>query len=413
MPIHQVKDWAGRKTSYSYDQRGLLTQATLPNGTKAQYAYDNAGRMTSLKNVKSDNTVIASYSYTLDKNGNIASEAATQPISRSFKAETVSYTYGSDNRLSSANSTSFTYDDNGNITAKGSNSFQYDHENRLKKVTTSQGTWEYGYDGVGNRIEIKNGSDTRRFLVDPTGMTQAMAEYDGNGNLIAYYIYGLGLIYKVDASGNPYYYHYDFTGNTVAMTDSSGSIVNKYAYTPFGTLVGSKETVSNPFRYVGKYGVMDGDNGLYYMRARYYDSEVGRFITKDPIGFEGGVNLYAYVGNNPAKYIDPNGLCKTEDDLFKEYLRSTPASILIQFLTFGIYSLDHSLDEAIPSEIEGFKWWKTQQSYLDVPIVAFEGGDYPPSRVVPGEIERFKQWKEYQRGEDLPMVPYDRGDYPP
>lgn len=314
--LTQVKDWAGRKTSYSYDQRGLLTQATLPNGTKAQYAYDNAGRMTSLKNVKSDNTVIASYSYTLDSNGNIASETADQPISRSVKAQTVSYTYGSDNRLSSANSTSFTYDDNGNISAKGSNSFQYDYENCLKKVTTSQGTWEYEYDGVGNRIEIKNGSDTRRFLVDQTGMTQALAEYDGNGNLIAYYIYGLGLIYKVDASGNPYYYHYDFTGNTVAMTDSSGSIVNKYAYTPFGTLVGSKETVSNPFRYVGKYGVMDDNNGLFYMRARYYDAETGRFITKDPIGFAGGVNLYAYVKNNPMKWIDPTGTCiKTDESL--------------------------------------------------------------------------------------------------
>lgn len=74
-------------------------------------------------------------------------------------------------------------------------------------------------------------------------------------------------------------------------------------------MAGSNETVSNRFRYVGKFGVMDEGNGLLFMRARYYDPDVGRFITKDPIGFTGGVNLYGYAGNNPYTYIDPVGLC--------------------------------------------------------------------------------------------------------
>jgi RHS repeat-associated protein len=134
--------------------------------------------------------------------------------------------------------------------------------------------------------------------------------YDGGNTLNAYYICGLGLLYKVDDGGNAYYYHYTFTGNTAAMTDQAENIVNSYAYTPFGELAGKDETVSNPFRYVGKFGVMDDGSGLLYMRARYYDPDLGRFITKDPIGFAGGVNLYAYVGGNPVGLIDPLGLCR-------------------------------------------------------------------------------------------------------
>lgn len=310
--LTRVKDWAGRETTYSYDQRGLVTRVTLPNGTKTQYDYDDAGRMIGLKNLKGDDSVIASYTYTLDQNGNISAETVNQPLCLLMQPQSVNYTYGKDNRILRADSASFIYDQNGNLTKKGNAAYEYDYENRLKKVTTSQGTWEYDYDGVGNRVGLKVGGDTRRFLLDPTGMTKILAEYDGSGNLVANYVYGLGLVYKVDAADKPYYYHYNFTGSTVAMTDTSGNVVNKYAYAPFGRVAGSVESVPNLFRYAGKSGVVDDKNGLYYMRARYYDPEVGRFITKDPIGFDGGVNLYGYVENNPTNYIDPQGLSMSD-----------------------------------------------------------------------------------------------------
>ena len=92
------------------------------------------------------------------------------------------------------------------------------------------------------------------------------------------------------------------------MTNSSGNIVNKYAYDEFGKVLSQEEAIPNPFKYVGQFGVMDEENGLFYMRARYYDPEVGRFINKDPIGFLGGLNIYAYVENNPVNHIDPEGL---------------------------------------------------------------------------------------------------------
>jgi RHS repeat-associated protein len=95
------------------------------------------------------------------------------------------------------------------------------------------------------------------------------------------------------------------------MTDSSGNMVNKYAYDEFGNLSNAEETISNPFLYVGRYGVTDDDNGLLYMRARYYDPQVGRFINKDPVRYKGGINLFAYVQNNPINREDPFGLRTT------------------------------------------------------------------------------------------------------
>jgi RHS repeat-associated protein len=92
------------------------------------------------------------------------------------------------------------------------------------------------------------------------------------------------------------------------MTDSSGNIVNKYAYDAFGNVLHSEEATPNPFKYVGMAGAMDEGNGLLYMRARYYDPGLGRFINQDPIGLLGGINVYEYVGNNPLNFVDPSGL---------------------------------------------------------------------------------------------------------
>ncbi len=110
-------------------------------------------------------------------------------------------------------------------------------------------------------------------------------------------------------NNNVYTYHHNPLGSTVAITDNRRVIINTYSYTPYGQIVDQIETIKQPFKYVGKYGVMTEANGLYYMRARYYDSETGRFISEDPKGLDAGVNLYAYAEGNPVLLSDPNGQC--------------------------------------------------------------------------------------------------------
>ena len=122
---------------------------------------------------------------------------------------------------------------------------------------------------------------------------------------------------KITPSGSVYYYHYDGLGSTIAMTNSSQKIVNKYAYDPYGKILGSVEGISNSFKYVGKYGVMDEGSDLYFMRARYYDAKIKRFLHKDPLWGDqwepGSFNRYAYVLNNPVNRADPTGLQSIQD----------------------------------------------------------------------------------------------------
>lgn len=105
-----------------------------------------------------------------------------------------------------------------------------------------------------------------------------------------------------------YCYHYNSLGSTIGMTNQNQVVVNQYAYDPFGNITNQQEGVTQPFKFVGQFGVLTEPNGFYYMRARYYDPKVGRFVSEDPLGFGGGhENLSVYVADNPVMRIDPNG----------------------------------------------------------------------------------------------------------
>ena len=128
--------------------------------------------------------------------------------------------------------------------------------------------------------------------------------YNASGHVTATYEYGNGLAAVVTGSGTDYY-NADSEGNVTSLSGAGGALVDTYAYDPYGNLISSTGGAPNPFQYGGALGVFSV-NSLYFMRARYYDPSLGRFITQDPSGLE-SPNLYAYALNNPVAGSDPTG----------------------------------------------------------------------------------------------------------
>jgi RHS repeat-associated protein len=167
---------------------------------------------------------------------------------------------------------------------------------------------------------LSNGSEVARFKYDPLGRRVERVAgtitttwtYDGedilrevSGTSTLKYVHGLGIdepLAQEDGTGAPIYLHADGLGSVVKTTNSAGAIVASRRYDAFGNL---ELGAANGFAFTGR--EWDADAGLAYYRARYYDPKVGRFLSEDPIGLDGGVNLYEYVLSNPARWIDPLG----------------------------------------------------------------------------------------------------------
>ncbi|MBD3331512.1 hypothetical protein GF356_01575, partial [candidate division GN15 bacterium] len=143
-----------------------------------------------------------------------------------------------------------------------------------------------------------------------------IAEYDGDGDLLRKYIYGPGIdepicMIDVNDSNAVYYYHFDALGSVVALSDADGDTVQVYEYDVYGQVAASDPNHTNPFLFTGRR--FDGDTGLYYYRARYYNPYIGRFLQTDPIGYADGMNCYTYCYNNPTIHIDPSGCIANGD----------------------------------------------------------------------------------------------------
>jgi len=173
------------------------------------------------------------------------------------------------------------------------------------------------YDPAGNRVAMTNHSNGQvtRFVVNPNArLSQVLMRV--RPGVTNYYVYGLGLLYEVsETATNSYvrYYHYDYRGSTVALTDQNGNVTDRFEYSAYGTLTYRSGNTDTPFLFNGRYGVQTDPNGLLYMRARYYNPYICRFINPDPIGFAGGLNWYAFADGNPISLSDPFGLSAVGD----------------------------------------------------------------------------------------------------
>ncbi|GGO00237.1 polymorphic toxin-type HINT domain-containing protein [Saccharibacillus kuerlensis] len=222
-------------------------------------------------------------------------------------------TYGADNRLATVNGEAVTYDAEGNMLSGPLNgstqAYQYDARNRLIQA----GGVSYGYDNENNRNSITvNGVTTKQIINPHAVLSQVLMETDAAGTPQAWYVYGLGLIGREDAAGQYQTYHYDLRGSTTALTDEQGQVTDTYSYDTYGERLSHEGETNQPFQYNGRDGVQTDANGLYQMRARYYNPEIKRFVNRDVLSGSIGngltMNRYAYVNGNPVSYIDPFGL---------------------------------------------------------------------------------------------------------
>jgi len=265
----------------------------------------------------------------------ISDKSAGTNEQQSTDEATVQMEYDDVNRLIKYNGKQVKYDADGNMIYGPLDgemaTFAYDCRNRLIKVTTDSGeTTEYSYDAENVRTKVIKhaGTDAETittYVTDSVSnelsrvLEAETVDKSGKTETILY-TYGNGLIAQEsiekdeseEALTQEYLvYHFNNIGSTTAVTDESGAIKHTYTYSIYGKLLsGNYREVA--FLYNGQYGVMSDDNGLYYMRSRYYNIDIKRFINQDiltgSIDSSQSLNRYAYVEGNPVSYLDPFGL---------------------------------------------------------------------------------------------------------
>jgi RHS repeat-associated protein len=295
-------------SSITYTPFGGITSLTYGNNLSLTQTYDTQYRISSIILGS-----ILNLAYNYDANGNITSivDSVNPPLSNT-PGIPGAYTYPStSNKLSDITgppATTYTYDNNGNILTQNNRSFSYDLSNQITSISdNSTQIAAYTYNGLRQRVKkVVTGGDTTIYHYDTQG--HLIAETNASGVILVEYVYlGDQPLAMIRPTEQVYYYHNDHLGTPQVMTNSTGTVAWKAAYNAFGNAtIDTSSTITNNIRFPGQY--YDAETGLHYNWNRYYDPNTGRYITADPIGLAGGINLFGYVGNDPVNLVDPEGL---------------------------------------------------------------------------------------------------------
>jgi RHS repeat-associated protein len=207
------------------------------------------------------------------------------------------------NQIATKAGITFAYDANGNLTSDGATTFAFDAENRLTSATGTKNA-TLAYDPSGRLTDVTSAGVATKLLYDGDDL---VAEYDGSGNLLRRYVHGDGAdepLVQYEGSGlaTRRFLHADQQGSVIAITDASGNSLTTNRYDEYGV---PQSTNAGRFGYTGQQWLPE--LGINYYKARMYRPAEGVFMQTDPIGYDGGVNLYAYVGDDPIDQTDPKG----------------------------------------------------------------------------------------------------------
>ena len=345
--------------SFGYDTASRLAGIAYPNGINTTFGYDAESRVTNIVHgtfvdrkiqrnalgFKTTECINAGIKPTVPNTFRSLKthNAADQLTSERIQAATTNWT-----------TIDYEYNDNGGLETvlpanKTSTSYSYDYDNRLIRVDSGNSRSEYILDAGGSRIARihANGTSavTNYFVIDYTdGLKRPLAETDASGNVTRFYVWSnMRLLAHIDISaegGEIHYYHSDELGSTLALSDESGSVTDQFAYMPYGyaTHTGSTET---PFQWLGGYGVYyDSDTDLHLTLHRAYSSKMKRFISPDPLGIDGGANVYMWANMNPLWFVDPYGLCADTGKYLNKWT-------LQNRIRAPIYMVQHNLGERL------------------------------------------------------------------
>jgi RHS repeat-associated protein len=329
-PFGPITGWSwgnGTTVSRDFDIDGKVTQVDNANGASLKnYAYDDAFRITgisdagssalswtygydSLDRLNAATSTGTTQGWTYDANGNRLTESGSTPSTYTNSATS--------NRVSSISGSlprTYGYDVVGNTLSYGTATFTYNNRGRMATATNVGTTATYTYNAFGQRVRRATSSATTVYLYDEAG--HLAGEYTSTGALIQETVW-LGDIpvatLRPDGSGGVllYYVHTDHLNTPRLVTDVSNNIRWRWDSDPFGTT----QPNQNPsglgmFEYNLRFPGQQYDAvvGLHYNYFRDYDPAVGRYVESDPIGLEGGLNTYTYVGSMPSMAIDASGL---------------------------------------------------------------------------------------------------------
>lgn len=264
--------------------------------------------------------------------------------------------------------------------------YEYNLWNQLTKVTKEDGAIvSYRYNGDGLLYERTENGVTTRYYNDGANIIAEAIVSGGIANHKASYLRGLGLVARIDANGNKAYYLQNGHGDVVELRDSNGNLLNDYSYDIWGNPLTVNETIDNPFRYSGE--LWDDTTELQYLRARWYDPSLGRFISED--SYEGDIknpltlNYYVYTANNPLRYIDPSG---------RDYLGFTAKELQEEY-GFGSGDYDGWLEDA----------WSSLETFIqnNSPIVNWIEGIIGRTLVTGEQLNEQEIIERFEKGNEV------------